>query len=221
MLAGLFLGTTLLLQTDAVQRRLADRISEEIQESYGIPIEIEKVGIKNFKEFSLEKIHIRDQQDGTILKADNAMASISLTGLIKGDLHIYTLSFASPDIHLSRASHDSPLNIQFIIDELSKERTEKKRDSRLRINQLIVYDGKFSYDVMSEEYKTGRFDPYHIAVEDFDCNLSLKNFHKENLNLNIRSISGEEKSGLRLNRLRALRKVTGHRSRNAAAAHKA
>ena len=209
MLAGLFLGTTLLLQTDAVQRRLADRISEEIQESYGIPIEIEKVGIKNFKEFSLEKIHIRDQQDGTILKADNAMASISLTGLIKGDLHIYTLSFASPDIHLSRASHDSPLNIQFIIDELSKERTEKKRDSRLRINQLIVYDGKFSYDVMSEEYKTGRFDPYHIAVEDFDCNLSLKNFHKENLNLNIRSISGEEKSGLRLNRLKGHLTATG------------
>ena len=131
------------------------------------------------------------------------MASISFMDIIKGDLQIYTLAFAAPDIHLSRETPDSPLNIQFIIDELSKEKKEEKRESKLRINQLIIYDGKFSYDILSEKYLADRFDPNHIAIGEFNCNLSLKDFDKKNLNLNIRSISGKEKSGLRLNKLKA------------------
>ena len=209
MISGLLLGITLLLRTDAVQRWLAEYISSEIQESYNIPIEIEKVCINNFKDFSLENIHIRDQHGGTILKADNAMASISPMEFIKGDLQIYTLAFAAPDIHLSRKTPDSPLNIQFIIDELSKDNKEKEKDKKLRINQLIIYDGKFSYDIFSEEHIAGRFDPNHIAISDFGCNLSLKDLNSKNLNLNIRSISGNEKSGLKLNKFKGRIMSTG------------
>lgn len=138
-----------------------------------------------------------------MLKADNALASISLSDFFNGELQIYTLAFAAPEIFLSRETHDSPLNIKFIIDELSKDKKEKKKEPGIRINQLIIYDGKFSYDVLSEPEQTSNLDPNHIEINGFRCNLSLRNFNKENLNLKIRSVGGKEKSGLELEKLKA------------------
>ena len=129
------------------------------------------------------------------------MASIEPLKLIEEALHINTLAFEAPDVRLSRNTKDSALNVQFILDNLNKE--SKESNTSLRINQLLVYDGRFSYDVKDEEPITGRLDLNHISIVNFSCNISLKNYNKENLNLYVRSIKGDEESGLVLNKARA------------------
>ena len=47
-----------------------------------------------------------------------------------------------------------------------------------------------------------RFDPSHIAVENIDCNISMKKFIDDELELLIRSNKGNEKSGLQLSKLK-------------------
>lgn len=201
VLIGVISTLILSLQFDAVQRRIAGYVSKEIRSKYNIPVSIEKINIKNFKELALENVLICSHDGDTIIASNRAMASISPRELADGNLHINTVVFAAPDIRLSRDSVDAPLNIQFIINSLNKKRDDGKSPS-LSINQLIVYDGKFSYDILDEPCKEQRFDPNHIAIEDFRCNLSLKNFNKENLNISIRSISGRENSGLEITRLK-------------------
>ena len=187
---------------NASQRWLAAFVSEELEKQLGIPAYIEKLQIQNLDEIALENILVLDQHKDTLIYANKATANIDPTSLAKGKVYINTLAFAAPDIRLKRAAPDKELNIQFIIDSFYKEKQDES-NTDLRINQLIVYDGKFKYDVMSEGSTEGKFDPNHIAIDSFACNISLKHFNKKNLNLYIRSIKGIEKSGIELKRLKA------------------
>lgn len=188
---------------DAVQRKLALFVSDIAGQQLGIPINIERLKFENLNEIMLSDILILDETADTLIYADKAAASIELEKLLNSKLHINTLTFAAPDIRLSKNTPDSPLNIQFIIDNLNKE-SEEENDTDLRINQLIIYDGRFRYDVFSEKPVTGKLDLNHIQIDGFASNISLKHFNKESLNLYIRSISGSEKSGLELRKLRTM-----------------
>lgn len=174
---------------------------DKIKEQYNIPVTIGSIEIKNLNEATLRNVIILDQNGDTVISAKRAMASIEPLKLIDDALHINTLAFEAPEVRLSRATKDAPLNVQFILDNLNKN--NKESSTNLRINQLLVYDGRFSYDVADKEYITDRLDPNHIAIDKFSCNISLKNYNNESLNLYIRSIKGHEKSGLELNKIKA------------------
>ncbi len=192
----------LFLQSDVAKHRIASFTTDKIGEFYGIPATIGSIEIKNLNEATLENVLILDLDGDTLIYARRAMASIEPTKLLDNRIQINTLAFESPDIRLNRPTNEAPLNIQFILDRISSDE-KKESNTDLRINQLLVYDAKFRYDVENEEHITDRLDPNHISVNDFACNISLKNFNKESLNLYIRSISGVERSGLELDKFKA------------------
>lgn len=195
---------SLLFRVDAVQHRLALYVANEIKNSYGIPLEIEGMKIHHLDELTLKNVIIRDQSKDTIIQANEVTAHISPSKLAKGEMQINTLIFAEPVIKLNRASDGTPLNIQFIIDNLNSGEKEKQKSLSLRINQLLIYDGTFRYDVHNAERGEEKIlDPKHIAIDNFECNISLKKFHRDTLNAQIRSISGRERSGLELKKFRA------------------
>ncbi len=177
-------------------------MSQFIKQQYEIPASIEKIHIDKFSRVALENVLILDQQGDTLIASRSATASLSPLKIIDGIVQINTLSFAAPTIKLQRDTAGAPLNIQYIIDIVNKDKNDESKTD-LRINQLLIYDGQFSYDVASEAHSESMLDVNHIAISNFSSNISLKNFNKENLNIYIRSISGKEKSGLELNKLRA------------------
>lgn len=201
VLVALLLTGTMLLRSDVAKQRLASFVTQEINTLFNIPVKVKSIEIKNFNEATLENTLLLDQNGDTLIYARKAIASLEPSRLLDGAIRIHTLAFEAPVIRLNRPTPDDKLNIQFILDNISKDSTGGETD--LRINQLLIYDGKFSYDVFSKENITGRFDPSHISIENFSCNISLKDFNKNNLNLYIRSIKGAEKSGLQLDKARA------------------
>ena len=192
---------TMSLRLDVVQRRLASYVADEIEEGYGIPMEIEAIEVRSLNDLRLKKVLVRDLVGDTMIYADEARAYMQTPRLFNGEIRINTLMLAAPDIRLNRKTPDSPLNIQFAIDALS---SGKKGGSKLdvRVNQLSVYDGCIAYDVLSESYDNTRFDPNHIAVSNLCCNVSLKRLNKSELDLNIRSITGVEKCGFALDKFK-------------------
>lgn len=142
--------------------------------------------------------------------AREGTAHISPLKAIKGNIQINTLAIAGPDIRISRTTKDSPSNIQFIIDNLNKNKHSNNGSLRLtRINQFLLYDGKFKYDIHATTAKQGVLDINHIAIENFACNVSIKKLSKEQTDMTIRSVSGIEKSGFELKKLRAIARIIG------------
>lgn len=203
-IAIIFYLLLLTMRLDVMQRRLASFVASSIVEEYQIPINIKRLEIRNLDELLLKNVSILDDKGDTIINAAEATAHISPFDLFDNKLTINTLTFAAPDIRLSRPTPQEPLNIQFIIDNITKNQSkEKKQGFSLSINQFIVYDGRFKYDIESYELLSDRFDPGHIEISGFGCNVSLKKFNTDTLSIYIRSIRGCEKSGLELAGFRA------------------
>lgn len=202
---------SLSLRLDSIQRKIAATVSEKIEEILEIPVNAGALRIKYLDEIILKDITILDQQGDTALYTKEITAHISPYELLKNRIQVNTLAVAAPDIRLKKDSANSPLNIQFIIDKLKQKESHEEKAIAVRINQLIVYDGKFSYDVQDTPRKSGLFDPSHIAVDEIRCNISLRKLQKDELDLFVRSIRGEEQSGIELKRLKAHVKASkGH-----------
>lgn len=179
-------------------------MTEEIKKAYNIPLEMEMLRIRNLGELTLSNVTIRDLKNDTIVHAEEVTAHISPHRLMRGEIQINTLTFARPTIKLNRATKEAPLNIQFIIDNLGNKEKKSENNLVLRINQMLVYDASFCYDVLdAPQNEEPLLDPKHIAVNDFACNVSLKKFHRDTLDIQVRSIRGKERSGLELKKLRA------------------
>lgn len=192
------------MRLDALQRRLAAYIAESIVSEYNIPISIQRLEVRNLDELLLKEVAIKGNDGDTIINAAEATAHISVLDLLDNKLSINTITFAEPQIRLSRETPEGELNIQFIIDNIANKQSNKeKKGFSLSINQLIVYDGKFTYDIKSLAQKGDRFDSNHIEITDFGCNVSLKSFSSDTLSIYLRSIRGKERSGLELNGFRA------------------
>ncbi len=203
MIAALLFLLLFSMRLDGVKHRLASYVSKEITEEYGIPLEVEEIEVRGVNDLRLRNVLLLDLEGDTVLHADEARAYLQTKRLLDGQVRVNTLVFAAPHIRLSRATPDGELNIQFLVDVLNSDKKDEKSDIDLRINQLLIYDGLFSYDVFSEEPVGSKFDVNHILVDDFACNLSLKKLQGDEIDLNIRSVSGKERCGLDLERLRA------------------
>ena len=190
------------MRLDVVKHRLASYISKELTE-YGIPLEVGEIEVRSINDVRLKNVLLLDQSGDTIIHAEEARAYLQTGKLLKGEVRVNTLVFAAPDIRLSRATPESDLNIQFIVDILNKNKKDEPSKLDLRINQLLVYDGRLSYDVFSEAPDSVKFDPNHISIDDLACNLSLKKLHKDEMDVYVRSISGRERCGVQLEKLKA------------------
>lgn len=190
------------MRLDVVKHRLASCVSDELT-AYGIPLEIGEIEVRSINDVRLKNVLLLDLSGDTIMYADEARAYLQTEKLLKGEVRVNTLVFAAPDIRLSRETPDSDLNIQFIVDILNNNKKDEPSKLDLRINQLLLYDGRLSYDVFSEVPDCSKFDPNHVSIGDLACNLSLKKLRKDELDVYIRSISGRERCGLELEKLKA------------------
>ncbi len=193
----------MLMRADDVKHRLASYVSAELTGKYGIPLDVKEVEVRGLNDVRLNDVTLFGQDGDTIVRADQARVYLQTRKLLDGEVRINTLVFAAPDIRLSRATPESELNVQYLIDILNGDAKKEKTRIDLRINQLLVYDGHFSYDVLSEAYDASGLDLNHIAVDDFACNVSLRRLCADELELYIRSISGKERCGLDVERVRA------------------
>ena len=202
-IAALLFLLLMLMRLDGVKHRLALFVSTEMTGKYGVPLEVKEVEVRGFNDLRLNDVTLYGLEGDTIVRAAQARVYLQTRRLLDGEVRINTLVFDSPDIRLSRKNPLSELNVQYLVDILKGDKEKEKSKIDLRINQLLAYDGHFSYDVLSEDADCSGLDVNHVDVADFACNISLKRLSDDELDLHIRSVSGREKCGLDIERLRA------------------
>ncbi len=192
------------MRFDAVQRRLATIVSDKLINNIQIPFEATSVNISFPNKLTIDSILVKDLAGDTLASIPRISTSFDIIPFIrKNEIKIHTATLSAPDIRLSRADSVSPLNLQFIIDKLSSnDTTESKGIPNIHINQIHIYDGKISYDVLSEEKKEG-LDPSHIEIKNLQANIALRAITNDSADLYIRKIAFSESSGLAVKRLRA------------------
>lgn len=190
------------MRLDDVKHRLASFVTVTVANELGIPIGVESVEVRSLNDVRLKNVAIYGLDGDTIVHTAELRAYLQTGRLLNGEVRVNTLVFDSPDVRLVRATPDSALNVQFLVDLLQRDKKNEESKLDLRINQILAYDGHFSYDVLDQPYDSAGFDPNHISVVGFSCNASLKKLFRNDVDLYVRSLCGKERSGLDIKRLR-------------------
>lgn len=127
VLLVLFLFISILIQFPSVQTWVVQKITTNLSQTLATKVEIEKVNIKFFKTVSLQNIYIEDQQQDTLVFAEELDASIGLFSIIQGAIHLDQISLKNAKINIHRSLDDSLFNYQFIVDAFSKSDTQEQK----------------------------------------------------------------------------------------------
>ena len=191
----------LLLNSSSVQNYVKDRIVEELKGQIGSEFGISKLSITPFNGLELDSVYLYDQSGEKVFLAKDVYASVDLLGLLENKLVISSVNIDSFGVYLSKDSTAAPLNIQYIIDAFKSPEPKKKNPKiDLKISTVHLTNGTFEYSVKDKD-KQNKFDPNHIAVSNLNARLSLKSLTPDSLNIQVKKLSLNEQSGLKIKNL--------------------
>jgi len=184
-----------------VQEYIKEKIVTELKNKLNTDLGIESLYFKPFSTLQLNGVYLNDRSDAAILRADKVYAGFDLLPLMNNQLIITDARLSDFEVFLFKDSANASLNIQFVIDAFKPKQggTDKKLD--IKINSLNIDDGNFYFDVNNRPVETAKFDPNHISVSNLNAKLSLKSLQGDSLNIQIKKLELEEKSGFKIDNL--------------------
>lgn len=188
-----------ILSLPAVQNRVRERAEEILSQQIDAEVSIGEVVISPFNRVLVRDASVVCEGD-TVMKVRRLGAGMNLTELL---LHSrLTFNFAEIrglDVRLWRDSASTPLNIQPIIDKLTKKDEQKPPAKfNFRVNTVVIRDSRLSYDVWSEPVTPGRFNASHIAVSELRADITAPLISNDAYDVELRRFDFREQSGLEL-----------------------
>lgn len=196
----LYVGLILLLHLPFVQQGLGTGLARILSRQIGSEVSIGRVDFGFLNRIVIDDLDIYAPNSKEVLiHSARTSVTIDLPALLKGDVNITTAQIFGLHATLTRKTPDSPLNIQYIIDAFSSKDEEEPSGVNLRISSLIMRHVHVTYDVLSEQQKSGQLDLNHLDINHMGLTASIKSLTKDSLNVSVRRLNfTEENSGLAL-----------------------
>lgn len=209
IIVGLILLLFGLINIPAVQEYVKNFVVEDLKKRLGTELGIGSLSFKPFSTVELDSVYLYDQSNQKVLVADKISASIDLFALMQKKVVVTSAWLSDFEVHLSKDSLNSPLNIQYVIDAFKSKDTVPKTRIDIKLSAVNIVNGKFYYDVKDKPIlgDSGRLDVNHIAVSDLQAKLALKSLAPDSLNIQVKKLGLKEKSGLEISNL-LLRVIT-------------
>ena len=161
------------LNTQGVQKHLANVIEQQLEEKLQSEVEIGSVEIGLLNSIHLHDVLLKDQSGKTLLNSKLIFGKIELTPLLKGKVSLRNVALLDAHITLYKSSKSGATNFQYIIDAFSSKNEDNSSKTDLRINSLIMRRCILSYDeVFHPQPHAGRFTPHHIKLKNIDAKLT-------------------------------------------------
>lgn len=197
LLAVFYLLPAAAFQLPWVQKKISSEITAYLEEKIHTEVEIGRVLLEPFNRLIIKDIYLEDQSGDTLLEARRLAAEFELLPLLKKRIRIHSVHLFTFDFRLSRDSGDAPLNIQYLIDAFSNPDTTRTRDIiDLKVGQLNLRLGNFSFRVKDAEPTPGRFNPKDIRIGNISAKLHLEQLNEEGVVLKLSRMGFLEQSGL-------------------------
>ncbi len=208
-IVGFFLIVYVTLLLPPVQNELREQAEEELSKLMHTNVSIGSLVISNFNQIELLDVKIPSPDGKRCISADKVGAGINLWRLIKkGEIIVTYTEFIGMDFRLIQQKEHGPLNIQFLIDAFKpKEKGKPPVKFDLTIHSVVIRRSNFSFDrVWCPKKPVGITDFNHVSISNIRADIDLPRIKNDNFDIDLRSLSFEEKSGLKLEdmKLRAL-----------------
>ncbi len=195
-----------------VQRAIADKAEQELSKLLTVEVTIDDLSIVPFNRLALKDVTIMDSAGKPALKVNRLAAGISLNDYIfRGNIVVTYVELSGLDATLYKATPESPLNIQPIIDALKpKDKTKPPTQFDLKISTVVIRNSSLTYDVLSLPTDSGRFDVNHLAVRNLMADVVLPRIKNDDFTIDLHRLSFIEKSGVKVTDISGLFHITNH-----------
>lgn len=175
VLLTLTLVLMIVVQIPAIQTKVAQYVIEELNDSLGTKINVDRISIEFFGDVNLYGVSAEDDYGVEFIEIPRLQAKLSLTGLIlePNRINIRKLNLFEPNIKVVTYKGDSISNFITLINNFSSEEEKEKSDFKLR-GVVNVYDGKLL--IRNENLEGHKRD--WVNAENFQ--LKVENFRLEN-----------------------------------------
>ena len=181
-LIGIHVGLFVLLNIPSVQEKLGVWVSSALKNVLNTEVSVGHVEVSLFNRIHIEDVLLHDQEGEKMLNVDRLTARFELDALFRGKIVVNSIQLIGFDINLRKQTPQSVPNFQFVHDAFaSKDTLKKSPDLDLRINSILMNQGKVAYHVMSEPETPGVFNASHINVDHLSASVSLKAFRNDTL----------------------------------------
>lgn len=202
LLLALYVGCSILIHSDKASDIAARYVSLQVKKVLGSDISVGDIQLIRPMGLNLENVILMTPENDTLATMSSATVRMRLIPLLRSHIELSGIRFLNPDIRLKRDSVTGRTNYQFLLDRLSSDRDSKSGTlPYISANSVILKNGRVRYDVIDSPDKPGVLDKNHLDVHHINANISLKALSADTLNLHVRSLGFEEKSGLALRNL--------------------
>lgn len=170
----LLLSLMIAVQIPAVQTKIAKYAVEELNNTFGTEINVERVKIDFFGDVNLYGVTAKDDNQLDFIDIKRVQAGLSLTGLITNPnrITIKKLKLFEPNVKVITYKNDSISNFIRLIDRFSTEQKKETSDFRLNGN-IEIENAKLL--IRNQNLEQSKQD--WVDAENF--NLVAKNFKLE------------------------------------------
>ncbi|MCM1348659.1 MAG: translocation/assembly module TamB domain-containing protein [Firmicutes bacterium] len=191
------------LSLPSVQREIATRAEKELSQLLTVDVSIGSLSITPFNRLTLNDVTIADSLGQPAVYVNRLGAGISLMDYLRRrDIIITYVELTGLNAKITKATPDSPLNIQPIINALKpKDKTKPPTRFDLRLNTVVIRNSAVSYDLLSVPADSSRFNPNHIRISNLRADIVAPRIKNDDFTVELRRLSLREHCGLKLTNL--------------------
>ena len=183
------------------QDLIGKKIAQVIGERLGTHVSVGRVDIGLLNRIIIDDISILDQQNKRMLTISRLSASIDLLPLRDGKIRISSAQLFGAHAKFYQKDSLSKPNFQFVLDSLASKDTTSHTPLDLRVNTFIIRHSSVTFDRQDVAHTSGAFNPQHLNVSDISAQILLKALTDDSLNLQIKRLGFQERSGLTVDHL--------------------
>ncbi len=183
-----------------MQHRLASIAQNAMTSFFNTKVEVKSITLLYPFGLKATDLVIYDRNDSVMLDLPHFEARFNPIELINHRIAVYNVRLRQPYVNFYTQHTDSAANYGFLLKSGNGAKTNNI--FTLRVNAVNIVNGTFRYNDFSQPYVQGYFSKEHINAEHINANVSVKALSKDTININCRSVSAKEQSGLNLHSIR-------------------
>lgn len=167
-------------------------------------ITIGDIWLRPFSRLELSDIYVGDLRKDTLLYVKDLSVDFSLLPLLSGKLQVGSLSLNNFSANISADSVGGKLSYQFLVDAFSSDKVDTASTSkafRINLENISLFNGKLSYNILSQLPASKGFDYNHIQIDSFRLDTDFNFTTVEDFIVNLKHLSFNEQSGFKLSKL--------------------
>ncbi|MDE6369562.1 MAG: AsmA family protein, partial [Muribaculaceae bacterium] len=203
----------IILSTQWAQNDIRKVAVSELSTLLGTDVSLGQIEIHPFNRLSIHDIRALDDNGNTALSVEEVSVAFELFYLLRtGRLVIDFALIDGPEVALYKATKDSPLNIAEILSNLKSDTPARQSRYDLKVNTVIIRNGKMNYDILDAPCRDSVFDINHLCFTDVFLNAYIPRISNNDYRVEIDRFSFAESSSVRLDNLKAAAHVTPNSS---------